>query len=140
MYGLIPFREEKNMFRYLDDLERSFWGNVGEGVSQFRTDVIDQGDHFLLQAELPGFDKKEIEVAIEDGNLIIQAQHEEKGEDKKKNFIRRERKFGSFSRSFGLSGIDPDQITAAYQNGVLGISLPKTALKRENPVKKITVQ
>lgn len=140
MYSLIPIRGERNMFRYLDDLERSFWGDISEGISQFRADIIDEGDNFLLQAELPGFDKKDIQIGVENGYLNIRAEHREESEDKRKNFVRRERKYGSFSRSFGLTGIDADQISAAYKNGVLGVKLPKTARDEGAGAKKIHVQ
>ncbi len=59
MFDLMPFnRREDNLFHYLDNLEKNFWGDLATNVSSFRTDVLDKGDKFVLEAELPGFQKR----------------------------------------------------------------------------------
>ena len=127
MFGMIPFeRHENNMFDLFDNFERSFFGNSGS-LTAFRTDIRDEGDKFVLEAELPGFKKEEIKLDLKDGILTVSAQHTENSEekDKKGNYIRRERKYGSFVRSFDVSGIREEDITAAYHDGVLELELPK---------------
>ena len=125
MFELMPFgRNEKNLFNYLDNMEKDFFGSVSS-VTHMRTDVLDKGDHYELQAELPGFNKEDIHISVDNGCLTIAAQHSEENKEEKNNYIRRERKYGSFQRSFDLTGIDADKITAAYENGILKLALPK---------------
>ena len=93
-----------------------------------RTDISGPpGDKFVLEAELPGFDKGDIKLDVKDGILTITAEHSENQEQKdaKGAYIRRERRYGSFSRSFDITGIDEGSITAAYNNGILELNLPK---------------
>ena len=130
MFELIPFdRTIRHMtnfdpFRELDNMERSFFGN-GSVVTAFRTDVSDTGDAFKLEAELPGFSKDDIKIDIENDCLTISAERKFDDEDKKKNFVKRERFYGSYSRSFDVTGIDTDAIEASYNVGVLTLTMPK---------------
>ncbi|MBQ9249382.1 MAG: Hsp20/alpha crystallin family protein [Oscillospiraceae bacterium] len=131
MFELIPFdRRGRNVsvydpFRAFDELERSFFGNTANTVSAFRTDVTDTGDAYKLEAELPGFKKDDIKIDIENDCLTISAERKAETEDKKPNFVKRERFYGSFSRSFDVSGINVDGIEAAYTDGVLTLNMPK---------------
>ena len=130
MFELIPFdRSLRRManfdpFRELEDMERSIWGN-SHPVSAFRTDVIDTGDAYQLQSELPGFKKDDIRIDVENDVLTISAERKLDSDEKKPNFIKRERFYGSFSRSFDVSGINVDGIEAAYNDGVLTLTMPK---------------
>ncbi len=127
MFGMIPFgREENSLWNYLDNMERSLFTGFGD-MSQFRCDIQDKGDHYLLEAELPGFRKEDISLDLNGDNLVITARHTSETEDKQKDYVRRERKFGSFSRSFDISGIDAGAIRAAYNSGILEVTLPKRA-------------
>ena len=96
-------------------------------LPDFRTDIRDAGDRFILEAELPGFQKEDIKLDLKDGILTISAQHSENKDEKddKGQYIRRERRYGSFTRSFDVTGVDEEHITASYNNGVLELSLPK---------------
>ena len=126
MFGMIPFdRRDSSLFDMLDNFERNFFGTSSNTASSFRTDIRDEGDKFVLEAELPGFKKEDIKLDLKDGILTISAQHSTENEEKKDSYIRRERRYGSFSRSFDVSGIQEDHITAAYNNGVLELTLPK---------------
>ena len=136
MFEIIPI-ERRNRhvanfdpFREMEEFERRFWGS-NPVTTAFRTDVEDTGDAFKLEAELPGFDKEDIQLDLDNDTLTITAEHssDKKEEDKKRNFVKRERYFGSFTRSFDVTGIDVDRIDAAYNNGVLTLTLPK---KQEN--------
>lgn len=144
MFELIPFTGRRNgIDRYFDDFGKSFFDafNSAPYVSQFRTDIVDNGNSYTLEAELPGFEKKDISLKVENGVLTICAKHEEetKEKDRKNSYLRRERRFGSVCRSFDMTGIDESKITAAYTNGVLKIEMPK--LEETKPVgKQITIE
>ena len=128
MFGMLPFeRNEDNVFDTFDNFTRNFFRGSNASLPAFRTDIRDAGDKFVLEAELPGFQKEDIKLDVKDGILTISAQHNENQEqkDEKGTYIRRERRYGSFTRSFDITGIDEAGITAAYQNGILELNLPK---------------
>ena len=132
MFELIPFdRRTRNMtsfdpFRMFDEMDRRFF-NGTPAVSAFRTDVLDTGDAFKLEAELPGFKKEDIKIDIENDCLTISAVRNADNKEEKDNYVKRERFYGSFTRSFDVSGINVDAIEAAYTDGVLTVTLPKKA-------------
>ena len=132
MFELIPFdRHARSMsafdpFRMSDEMDRRFM-NAVPSVSAFRTDVIDTGDAFKLESELPGFKKEDIKIDIENDCLTISAERKADNKEEKDNYVKRERYYGSFSRSFDVSGINVDAIEAAYNDGVLTVTLPKKA-------------
>ena len=128
MFELIPFERRMasfDPFRMMADMERSFCQPATRAVSTFRTDVSDIGDAYKLEAELPGFKKEDISIDIKDERLTISAERKFENEDEKPNFVKRERFYGSYSRSFGLEGITSDGIEASYVDGVLSLRLPK---------------
>ena len=86
--------------------------------------MTDEGDHYLLEADLPGFEKKDITLDIQNDTLIVRAERKSKVEEKDK-VIRMERSYGSYTRSFDISGVDADKIKAKYVDGVLRLTLPK---------------
>lgn len=124
---MIPYtnRNSSSLMDLFDEFERSVFGENGRRMPAFSTDIRDEGDHYLLEAELPGFQKEDIDLDVKDGFLTISASHQESSETKQDNYLCRERRSGSFSRSFNLDGIQEDGITASYNNGVLELTLPK---------------
>ena len=130
MFELIPFdRRSRNVapfdpFRVLDEMDRHFFTSAPT-VSAFRTDVIDGGDAYTLESELPGFKKEDIKIDIENDCLTISAERKADNKEEKDNYVKRERFYGSFSRSFDVSGINVDGIEAAYNDGILTVKLPK---------------
>lgn len=128
MFGMIPFdHSDNNLFDTFDSFARDFFRKSNADLPAFRTDIRDAGDSYVLEAELPGFNKEDINLDLKDGILTITAAHTESTEDKGDNgsYIRRERRYGSFQRSFDVTGIEETGITAAYLNGVLTLTLPK---------------
>lgn len=132
MFEMIPFTRSRGVdlyrpFRDLEELERSLFAN--NGVSAFRTDIRDDGDAYVLESDLPGMKKEDIHIDIDGDRLSISAQRNASREEKDENggYIRCERSFGSFSRSFDISGIRAEGITASYEDGVLKLTLPKQA-------------
>ncbi|MBO4356423.1 MAG: Hsp20/alpha crystallin family protein [Clostridia bacterium] len=131
MFGLTPYRKNNqtsvytyNPFREMEELERKFFGDY---AASFGTDIRDCGDSYLLEADLPGFAKEDITLDIEDDILTINAERhsEYENSDKKDNYLRCERSYGKYSRSFDVSMINKDAITAKLENGVLKLTLPK---------------
>ena len=127
---LTPYNRHHNLdtfnpFQAMEEMERSFFGS--NEVGAFKTDIRDTGKEFLLEADLPGFKKGDIDIDVEDSRLTINAtRHSEFEEkDKKGNYVRCERSYGKFSRSFDLTGIDTEGISAAFADGVLTLTLPK---------------
>ena len=141
MYSLIPFGRTNSLNSLFDDFERSFFQNQGRQLPAFRTDIKDEGDHFLLEAELPGFSKEDIDLDLKDGVLTISAKHDETVENKDDSgrYVCRERRTGSFARSFDVSGIREEDIGAAYDNGVLRLTLPKQG-EPQPQSRKIAIQ
>ncbi len=125
MFDLTPFRRRGNMFPFIDEIEKNFMQNLGERFSAFKTDIVDKGDSFMLEAELPGFSRENINIHVDDNRLTISAEHNVSEEESKDNFIRRERRHGSFTRSFDVSDIKTEEIKANYEDGVLTLELPK---------------
>lgn len=129
MFDMMPFERRNSMarfdpFRELENFEKSFFGDFGGG---FRTDIKDKGDHFELEADLPGVKKEDIAVDIDGDCLTISAQRDSQREEKndQEQYVRRERSYGSYSRSFDISNVKSEEISGSYENGVLKLLLPK---------------
>lgn len=125
MNGITPFEKKSfDLFNAFHDFENDFFG--GLYPTSFKTDIRDEGDKYVMEAELPGFDKGDIQLDITGNKLTLSAVHNEKKVDKKDNtYICRERSYGSYSRSFDITGIDADKIEAEYNNGILSMVMPK---------------
>lgn len=128
MLNLVPYRKHSdlyNPFHELEEFERSLF--APDTLASFRTDIEDAGDKLVLSADLPGFQKEDIHVDIDSDRLTINAERHSNYEkkDNRGNYLRCERSYGSYSRTFSLDGIDADNISATYENGVLKLDLPK---------------
>ena len=130
MFALTPYeRAERslgwNPFWEMEALEHNFFG--GNALAAFRTDVTDADDAYLLEADLPGFDRKDIHLDVRGDVLSLRAErrsaHSE--EDEGNRLIRSERSYGVYSREFNLDGVDAEGIRARYEDGVLKLRLPK---------------
>lgn len=134
MFELTPFAHGNhaftayNPFKEMEEFEKRFFGHQ---LPAFKTDIRENENAYILEAELPGFSKEDIHAEIKDGYLTIHAEHSDESEkkDEKDNYIRRERSYGSFTRSFDLEGIKADEISASYKDGVLFLTLPKAEAK-----------
>jgi HSP20 family protein len=100
-------------------------------------DVYEKEGNIIIELEAPGIKEEDLKIKVEDGMLIINGERKFEKEDKKENYYRIERSYGSFSRSFSLpDNIEKDKIEARYENGLLKITLPK---KPESQPKEIPV-
>ena len=145
-YGRDGYSRRHNPFRELEEMEKRFFSNPlsffeKEESFPIKTDIRDCKDHYLLEADLPGFDKKDIKISVNDNILTVSAcrKHEDKTEDKG-NFIRCERFCGCYTRQFELVGIDKDKINAKYEDGVLTLNLYKKEEEKKNTAREIIVE
>lgn len=100
-------------------------------------DLVESNGSLVFRADVPGIKPEEIKIELEDDVLTISGEHEETKEQKDEHYVRRERRYGSFSRSMRVpSGIDSDTIEASCHDGVLEVKVPKPA---EAETKKVTI-
>ncbi len=124
-------------FRSLAGFEKNLAQKL---VASPAVDVTESDKAYEITAELPGLDEKNIQVNLAHGGLIIKGEKKEEKEEKQKDYYMSERRYGSFERYFGLpEGVDADKIEASFKNGVLKVTLPKTA-EAQKPAKKIEVK
>lgn len=111
---------------FWDDLGRTMMHSTGT-VGRFKTDITEQTDQYVVAAELPGFQKKNIHISYQNNNLSIKANHEYSAEQHNDDghLIRHERSKQAVSRSFYLPNVNHEQVKATYDGGVLTITLPK---------------
>ena len=133
-----PFNRLQNQInRVFDDFfddapinaASSQWMNRGLEGYRPRLDVSETNDAFLIEADVPGMDDSDIEVAVSDDMLTIRGERQEEShsDDGETDYVRRERSYGYFERRIGLpKGVDTEAIRARFKNGVLTVSLPKT--------------
>ena len=119
-----------NPFRDFDDINRAFFGD--NTLTEFKTDIRDMGDGFVLEADLPGFKKEDIKLSLNGETLTIKAtRHSDfEDQDKKSGYLRCERSYGTYTRSFDVTGVEVSQISASYSDGVLRVRLPKQGPKQ----------
>ncbi|MBQ1464306.1 MAG: Hsp20/alpha crystallin family protein [Ruminococcus sp.] len=125
MYGSIFDRGLYNVIGALNELDRAFGNGDSMPVVACRTDIIEAEDKYILEAELPGFEKDEIKLDINGDLLVITAEHKTEANAEEVKYIRRERTKGAYKRSFDISDVDAEGIDAEYKNGILAITLPK---------------
>ena len=123
-------RESFAIQREIDNLVSKFWGDVdtyhGTGWHP-RVDVAESDHEFTVTAELPGLNREDIVVTLEDNVLTIEGERKHEDEQKDKQFYRRERFYGTFKRAFKLgTEVQADTIAANYKDGILTLTLPKS--------------
>ena len=130
---MIPRR---NDFDLLDDIFKNpFFNNESVGM---KTDIKENENSYSITIDLPGYDKDNIKISVEDGyltvNAVVNSNNEEKEEGK---FVRRERYFGECSRSFYVGDvIETEDVKATLTNGILKLEIPKKEQRREIQDKK----
>lgn len=97
-----------------------------ENLADVKFDVAESDDAIEISAELPGMDEGDVELSSSDGVLTIKGEKKTESEEKKRDYYFRERRFGSFARSFRIPDfVDEDKIKATFDKGVLDVVLPK---------------
>ncbi|MBO4412260.1 MAG: Hsp20/alpha crystallin family protein [Lachnospiraceae bacterium] len=135
---LFPSIFTKDFVDPFDEWERRFTGKRSNDL--MKTDVKETDKDFLVDIDLPGFSKADIQISLEEGYLTVSAAKEEKKEDKdEKNgrYLRRERYMGACSRSFYVGeDLTEEDIQANFEKGVLSLTIPKKEEKPKVPEKK----
>ena len=99
-------------------------------------DIYETENELVLKADLPGVNQKDIDVRVENNMLTVRGERQFEKQVQEDNYLRVERTYGTFSRSFGLpNAVDTEAITAGYENGVLSVQLPKRAESKPKQVK-----
>ena len=143
MFGLTQYESRRNqiasrrprdLFDYFfnDDFMPAFTG----GFPAFKADIRETDKEYIIDAELPGVTKDDIKLDLNEDVLTICVEKSEETKEEKNSYIRRERRYGSSSRSFRIENIKHEGVNAKYDNGVLSVSLPKL---REAPVDKRSI-
>lgn len=131
-FGAFPAFDdvETRMRKMFDNVLTPFDGDVLAQPIGFlpATDIVETDDQLVLTAELPGLEKKDVEIVVDEGVLTLRGEKiEEKKEEEDKKLHLYERTYGAFQRSFALPRtVDPAKITAEFEKGVLKVFLPKT--------------
>lgn len=132
-----PLSEMNRLAREMDTLFGNGWTQSSDLWAP-PVDVEETPDHILLTAELPGMSREAIDIELEDGVLTIQGEKKEQTKDENTQGLLYERRWGSFTRRFTLPrAVDAANITAAYDNGILTIRVPKA---EEAKGRKIEIQ
>jgi HSP20 family protein len=125
--GELRSRLDRMFDEWLDGRERAWTPAI---------DVVREDGHLVVRADLPGIKPEEVKIEVEDDILTVSGEHEESKEKKDKNYVRRERRYGSFSRSMALpAGIDPKTIEAKTRDGVVEVTIPLPEEAKKEPVR-----
>ena len=122
---------------YLDDIFDDFVPTRRN--DNMKCDIYEKDGNYHIEMDVPGFKKEDISIEVDDGYLTISAEKncENNEEDEDKNYIRRERSYNSYKRSFYLGDLDQDSIEAKFNDGMLNITVPKKEVT--NNKKKIDI-
>ena len=115
---------------YLDDFFEDFVPMPKMPKNEMKCDIYEKGGEVHIELDVPGFNKEDVKVDLDDGILTIAATKHEDKEEKEKNYYRKERLFGSFKRQFNVGNVKENEIDAKFNNGVLKISFPKEEQKQ----------
>ena len=107
------------------DVSKELYGKHAKNV--MKTDVRELDNGYEIIVDLPGFKKEDIHVDVDGDTMTIRAERhsEHEDQDKKGNYVRCERSYGSYQRAFDISGVEVADISAQYNDGVLKLNMPK---------------
>jgi HSP20 family protein len=116
------------------------WPGMAEWQLSPAVDLVEEDHGYRITAELPGIEPKDVEVKVSEGMLTLRGEKSQEEKQEKADYRMSERRYGSFQRSFSLpASVDPDKIEASFANGILTVTLPKSAAAKARE-KKIAVK
>ena len=136
-----PFRELNTITDRMNRLFQDTYGTQSreEGLTSSFVPAVDiyEDEHYVtVKMEVPGIDQKDIDVRLENNTLTVRGERKFEKEEKEENFHRVERRYGTFFRAFTLPNtVDPDSVSADYDNGVLKLKLAKKAEAKPKQIK-----
>lgn len=110
---------------YLDDFFDDVLTSSSSEKNTMKCDIYEKGGDYHIEMDIPGFDKKDIQIETDNGYLTITAEKKEEVNDEEKNYIRKERSYGKYQRSFYLGDLETENIKAEFKDGMLKVSVPK---------------
>jgi len=130
----------REMDHFFDDFVPMRWSreNGGKNLGSWTpsADITEDEKEYLIRLDIPGMEKNDIKVNFQDGRLTITGERKSEEKEEKKDYVRQERYFGSFYRSFTLpEKIKEEAIEATFKNGVLKLVVPKGEIKKAKPIK-----
>jgi len=151
-------REQEGLERGIDDMFGEFRRSFDDMMRPFfplaeieqelrlptryaQVDLVDNGDSFVVNAELPGFTKDQVDVQINKDGVAIRAECKNEKEDKRKNYLHRERAYSSLQRFIAFpEEVDPTKVEGSMKDGVLELKVPKKEPKPEEKPRKVALQ
>lgn len=145
MFDMIPFgRHKEDAFSQLAKSFNDFFNDdlfmpLKNSTMSFRTDIRETDQSYLVEAELPGFQKEDIDIGYANPYLTIKAVRKEDNsvEDNDRHMVRRERRYGEYVRRFYVEDINEDGIRASLKDGVLSLEIPK---RPQTQTRRIEIQ
>lgn len=135
---MIPRRNGNGLDIFDEVFSDPFFGEKENKI--MKTDVKEKDGNYILEVDIPGYDKEDIQIELRDGYLTVTATKNEEKEDKKAKYLRRERFSGMCSRSYYVGdNVKEEDIKANFKNGILKIEFPKEAEKKIEERKYIPI-
>jgi HSP20 family protein len=142
MFGLTPYNRRNNelvsrngMFDFRNVFDDFFSDSFLPGFfsvsNQMKADIRENEKEYVIDAEIPGVKKEDIKLELRDDTLTISVERNEQVNEERENYIRKERRYGSYSRSFYVENVKNEDVSAKYNDGILTVTLPKSKEAKE---------
>lgn len=132
--------EFNSIFNDMEHFFRAPLSGSERGSGVMKTDIRKEDGLYLMEMDLPGYEKEDIKIELHEGYLTVSAEHKSEEEKKDNGYIMKERHFGSCSRSFFVGkAVRDEDIQAAYKDGILHLSMPSEQSLPENQPKRIAI-
>ena len=141
MFGIVPYaRKNQNLMRndvfnidriVNDFFNDPFFGGLEVTEKTIKADIRETEKEYIIDAELPGVDKKDINLELKDDVLSISVSQSKESKEEKDNYIRRERYYGAYTRSFYVENVNNEGVNAQYKDGILTVTLPKLEQEKQ---------
>jgi len=138
------FDIDRSIDNFRKEMEKAFTSFPSISIPKMphtSCDIIDEGKQFRVKMDVPGIKKKDVKLNVTENSLEISAEHKEESEDKKKNYLKKERSQVSYFRTLPLSqNVVASKVKAKLSEGVLDITLPKSKPTKVQKKKSVSVQ
>lgn len=135
---MIMIPKRKNEFDLFDDMFNDSFLMSGNSSRLMKTDIKEKDKEYVIEMDLPGYEKENIKINVADGYLTVHAVSSKNSSEKEEGkFVRKERYLGECSRSFYIGDdVNEDSIKASFKNGILKVEIPKKEAVEELPETK----